>query len=488
MARIVPVVAGGASGVTDPHHVASSRLLLTDVAEGTAWAHESVHPIPWAPLPANVAVDPSVTVVESFDGGATWRTVKEVWLTELYAHWTVPAEGTHGRVGVEFHLSDATGASTLVRRVETGEITFTPSQKKAYVWSRVSASAPFGARDGAGGIVYGGKMWLVGGWNPERFPLQTANDVWSSVDGATWVQEKPNTFLDAATFPATDWEGRHFAGYHAYDGKMWIVGGDPNQGYYQTDVWSSTDGRSWTRTDIHTTTQRTDPVTGVPYSGWRPVEEAQYGHRTAHVTGVFGDRLFVAGGQRIEQFVSPGWPGAPGYAFDDVWSTRDGATFTKIPQTGDHWAARGYVSELVEHAGRMWLVGGGLSEDPTAGRPKRVYMNDVWSSADGAAWVPVKDEPPFSPRIWHNVKTFDGRIWLMAGYDGDEPWGGRLGDNRGDAWYSTDGKNWYDGSPPPEFVPRHAATAWVHGGGMYLGSGNAMYETWHHDVWKVVPR
>ena len=46
--------------------------------------------------------------------------------------------------------------------------------------------------------------------------------------------------------PTKDWEGRHTAGYVVHRDKMWIVGGDVNQGHYHDDVWSSADGKAWT--------------------------------------------------------------------------------------------------------------------------------------------------------------------------------------------------------------------------------------------------
>lgn len=271
---------------------------------------------------------------------------------------------------------------------------------------------------------------------------------------------------------------------------MWIVGGDPNQGYYQTDVWSSTNGSIWTRTDIHRVEPRIDSRNGLPFPPgiYRPVEIAQYGLRTAHITGTFLGRLFVMGGQRINEYVDPTWPGAAPKAFDDVWASLDGATFSQVPTTGAVWRPRGYVSEAVELNARMWLIGGGLSEDPTAGRPKREFYNDVWSTTDGASWTPAPTEAPFSPRIWHNVKSFDGRLWVINGYDGNIAGGGRLGDNLPDVWASTDGVNWYDVSPPSTFVGRHAGTAWAHNGSLYVGSGNAIEGEWYADVWKMTPR
>ena len=108
-----------------------------------------------------------------------------------------------------------------------------------YRWKPVTLKAPFAARDGAGALVYKGRMWLLGGWNPGdkvHFPRICNNEVWSSRDGLDWKLDKPNTFLDKTFDTTRDWEGRHTAGYVVYRNKMWIVGGDVNQGHYQNDV------------------------------------------------------------------------------------------------------------------------------------------------------------------------------------------------------------------------------------------------------------
>ena len=452
------------------------------------WEAESVHPIHWVAPTDLGKIDETVTIIVSHDSGENWFEIAEPLLEDEIYRWVLPADYEKARIAVLFHLTDSGGNVEDLRMAESADVTIGPSSKKSYMWERVAVDAPFGPRDGAGGIVHNGKMWLLGGSNSEAFPLTTANDVWSSVDGATWVREKPNTFVDAATFDRTkDWEGRHFGGYQSFGGKMWIVGGDVNQGYYQTDVWSSTDGKQWTRTDIHTTTPRMNPSTGQPYpaSEWRPVEEAQFGLRTAHVTGVLGDKLFLMGGQRMSTFVDPEWPGRAPAAFDDVWTSKDGAAFERVKTNGATWSPRGHVSEAAELGGRMWLVGGGLHEDPSGGRDKREYTNDVWSTADGATWAQTAEEPPFSPRFWHNVKAYDGRLWVINGHDGEEASKGRAGGNQSDVWYSADGRNWYPASPPESFVGRHKGTAWVHDDALFVGSGNATAEKWHADVWKL---
>ena len=92
-------------------------------------------------------------------------------------------------------------------------------ERATYRWIEVTDRAPFAPRDGAGALVFRGRMWLLGGWNPgdrEHFPRICNNEVWSSADGAGWTLIKPNTFRDDRFDPTRDWEGRHTAGYAVF--------------------------------------------------------------------------------------------------------------------------------------------------------------------------------------------------------------------------------------------------------------------------------
>ena len=88
---------------------------------------------------------------------------------------------------------------------------------------------------------------IITGWNPwgaeEVFPhpQDTNSEVWSSADGKQWTLE---TYAP--------WTGRHCAGWLVHDDgdgeKLFVVGGDANPPVgYDTDVWSSTDGRACER-------------------------------------------------------------------------------------------------------------------------------------------------------------------------------------------------------------------------------------------------
>ena len=88
----------------------------------------------------------------------------------------------------------------------------------AFRWDAVRDPAAFAPRDGGGAVSFRGRMWLLGGWNPERqwkpsFPRVCNSEVWSSVDGAEWR-------LEVRQAP---WEGRHCAGCVVHGDKMWVV-------------------------------------------------------------------------------------------------------------------------------------------------------------------------------------------------------------------------------------------------------------------------
>ena len=51
-------------------------------------------------------------------------------------------------------------------------------------WVQVAGECPFAPRDSAGELVFGGRLWLIGGYLPEL-----VSDVWSSPDGVTWLHE-----------------------------------------------------------------------------------------------------------------------------------------------------------------------------------------------------------------------------------------------------------------------------------------------------------
>lgn len=327
-----------------------------------------------------------------------------------------------------------------------------------YQWVNVTQKAAYAPRDGAGALVFKDRMWLVGGWNPSdkvHFPRICNNEVWSSTDGATWRLEKPNTFLDKNFDPASDWEGRHTAGYVVYKDKMWIVGGDANQGHIHVDVWNSADGKKWNYVNKY--------------------HDVPWGPRVLHYTLVFKDKIWVIGGQTMPGFALP----KKEVFYRDAWTTTDGVNWKKVTPKEPYWSARGMIGGNVVFKDRMWILGGGTYDTPTT--PKRNYYNDVWSSSDGVNWKRHTKAAPWKPRQYHDVAVFDGNMWVTQGFYANVAGDIDATGNRKDVWYSADGVNWRE-VPNTPWKPRHASSLFVYNNALWMVAGNNMEK----DVWKLV--
>lgn len=416
-----------------------ARLTLTSPSGGEAWAAGSTHRITWKA--EGFAGTAEVRVEVSTDGGKTW---------------TPAGKATAGAGSLLWKIPDALTRECVVRlsaptaeKARSKPLALIASQEvKDYRWTRVAEKAEFAPRDGAGALVFKDKMWFIGGWNPgdkKSFPRICNNEVWSSADGTKWALEKKNTFLDR-TFDATrDWEGRHTAGYAVHKGRLWIVGGDVNQGHYQNDVWSSADGKAWTFVN------KGKPV--------------PWGPRALHVTLAFNDKIWVMGGQTMPTFAP-----APEAFHRDIWTTSDGVKWEQVKPKEPYWSPRGMIGGSAVFKGRMWILGGGTYDTPKV--KYRNFYNDVWSSADGVAWTRHVEKAPWEARQYHDVAVYDDRLWVMEGYEGKG--------NRNDVWYSADGVNWYE-VPKTPWKPRHAASVFVHRKALWMVAGNNM----ESDVWKL---
>ena len=342
-----------------------------------------------------------------------------------------------------------------------------------YEWVEVSGKAAFAPRDGAGALVFDGRMWLLGGWSPEdkqNFPKVCNDEVWSSKNGSDWRLEKAGTFGTGSFDPATDWEGRHCASYAVFDDKMWIMGGDTNQGHYQYDVWNSSDGRTWEHVNKG--------------------QQVPWGPRCFQYTCVFKNRIWVMGGQTVPQSAE-----AEERYYADVWHTGDGIDWQQIVPTEPSWPHRGCIGGSVVFKDRMWVLGGGSYWTPNV--PEPPSYNDVWSSDDGVNWRCHLDEAPWSKRHFHNVAVFDNRMWVMEGCDmacpnaaaiaaATAPRGPKMAHwisttNLNDVWYSDDGEHWVELGDTP-WAPRHAASVFVHDEALWMVAGNNL----DSDVWKLV--
>ncbi|NLI79630.1 MAG: hypothetical protein GX442_24700, partial [Candidatus Riflebacteria bacterium] len=304
---------------------------------------------------------------------------------------------------------------------------FTTVPSGGITWTQAPAPG-FSARHWFPSVVFdagtGPRMWVIGGYDGGTFK----NDIWSSADGATWAQE-----TGAANYPTRI---RHSAVvFDAGTGpRMWIIGGYGNGGVYLNDVWSSSDGITWVQETgaaafparmLHSSVvydAGTGPrmwVIGGAAPGdvclgdvwsssdgvnWvQATSAAAFSARDVHTSVVFdagtGPKMWVIGG----------WDGS--YK-NDVWSSSDGIVWTQETAAAAFPARSEHTSVVFDGdtGPRMWVIGG------TDGSIK----NDVWSSGDGVNWVQATPAPAFPARFQHSSVVFDPgtgpKMWVIGGY------------------------------------------------------------------------
>ena len=422
----------------------ASTWKLTSPRADERWSVGSLHYITWESPQSEAGR--RVRIAYSTDGGTNWQAIANNAPNTSRYLWKVPdIVSAHCRIRIS---GPDTGPQTQSRFsiVLSKEVL-------EYQWVNVTTTAAYAPRDGAGALVFKDRMWLLGGWNPYdkvHFPRICNNEVWGSEDGAQWTMVKPNTFKQDRFDPRNDWEGRHTAGYVVYKDKMWIVGGDANQGHYQNDVWNSDDGRTWTHVNKS--------------------HDVPWGPRALHYTLVFDGKIWVMGGQTMPKMA----PAAEVF-YRDVWNTTDGIHWVRVRPKEPYWSARGMIGGNVVFKGRMWILGGGRYDTPQT--PIRRFYQDVWSSPDGVHWTLELKAPPWEPRQYHDVAVFDDQMWVLEGSN-------KPGVSRNDVWYSADGVNWYE-LPDTPWKPRHAASVFVHDNALWMIGGSDKGKM-DREVWKLV--
>ena len=84
-------------------------------------------------------------------------------------------------------------------------------------------------------VSHQGRLYILGGNTASNIH----NEVWSSLDGKSWRQE----LADGNGF----WSARQRHQSLSRDGLLYVMGGDNGSGTRNNEVWSSADGKSWTK-------------------------------------------------------------------------------------------------------------------------------------------------------------------------------------------------------------------------------------------------
>jgi len=131
-------------------------------------------------------------------------------------------------------------------------------------WQRVAANSAWTPRNITKLFVFKDRIWFIGGGVIDGEKTDNPNsgkEVWSSTDGVNWIEHKINAPRKLGGTPVV------------FDNKLWLIGGNRNDGNFSSAVFVSEDGTNWQ--------ERSAP--------WTP--------RGGVAAWVFGDKLFMTGGK-----------------------------------------------------------------------------------------------------------------------------------------------------------------------------------------------
>lgn len=198
-------------------------------------------------------------------------------------------------------------------------------------WETLAEKSNLPARVFYGAVVFKNKIWLIGGFDGQHY----YNDVWNSADGVNWtrVAEK------------TDWSPRTVSKLIVFKDRIRIIGGgvidgektnNPNS---ESEVWSSADGISWTKSK----TNGNEKLAGTPV--------------------VYDDKIWLVGANRND-----------GNFANAVLVSDDGEIWR---EQSAPWSPRG--GTVVWVAGNKLFMTGGKYSYTENGQIKFVYSNDIWA-------------------------------------------------------------------------------------------------------------
>ena len=240
-------------------------------------------------------------------------------------------------------------------------------------WNEVKADSTndphsWPARQEHTSVVFDNKMWVLGG-KFETGPRRDAsfrNDVWSSTNGIAWNEVKADN--------NAGWSARQAHTSVVFDNKMWVLGGSGVDDSRKNDVWSSTNGITWTDAGASN----------------------HWSARQNHTSVVFEGKIWVLGGS------------ADGGLKNDAWSSVDGKVWYKANKT-DLWQSALQSHSSVVFKDKIWVLGG------NDGGPTRV-TNVVYSADTTGDYTSVSASASIPP----GATTTDIKIEITNDSNGEE--------------------------------------------------------------------
>ncbi len=334
----------------------------------------------------------------------------DVWSSGDGANWSLEGRNVLGGQRLDIHLVYANSALWIL----TGEggssrVWRSPDGKS---WSLLAApNLP--ARALFSATAFNGRLWVLGGSDG----LGLSNELWSSADGVSWIRN------NAALFA----EGRLQAALVGFNGRLWAIGGYL-RGTPYSDVWSSPDGVTWTRETAsaafpprYAAQVVTDGTTLMLFGGngdlgmqivdvWSSTNGRSWSLlSTPHVTSM--GSFFQAAASGGAWWILGGLSG-------DVWRSTSGANWA--PATVDARIPDFLSVTATGYQGKLWAVG---------------LHAQLFSSVDGIAWTTVVDPLPLATD-YASLIALPSKLLLVATANPGVP------QAHIEAWQSTDGSQW----------------------------------------------
>lgn len=190
--------------------------------------------------------------------------------------------------------------------------------------------------------LYDGKVWSVGGDNSYTTDMDYSIDVWNSINGVAWNGVTNNLI-----------EGRCGHTLTTFQNKLWLIGGENNDGIWLGDISYSSNGLDWINIFL----------------------TAPFGNVAYHQTIVFNNKMYVIAGD-------------PATGNTKVWSTPDGENWTQ--ETANAFSGR-VSQKAVVFNGAMYVIGG---EDITSTK-----LNEIWTSTNGSNWTLITSNASVFPPL-----------------------------------------------------------------------------------------